>query len=59
LISANSVVDIIPDNEDYLIVQAAGILPGVVASAGKITIYAVNEPTDDIGIVIYIFEKAT
>ena len=53
-IKANSFVEIIPINEDYLIVKAADILPEIDITAGNARIYAVNEPTDDIGITIYI-----
>jgi len=57
-ITANSIVEVIPDNEDYEIVVAAEILPATESTEGTVTIYAVNEPTDDIGVTINITEKA-
>ena len=58
-ITANSIVEIIPDNADYEIIQAAIILPTVDSSAGSVKIYAVNEPADNIGVTINIKEKTT
>ena len=58
-ITANSIVEVIPDNADIDIVRAADILPRTDSSAGVVTIYATNEPTDDIGVTINIVEKDT
>lgn len=57
-ITANSIVEIIPDNDSLETVYNAGILPGVDSSAGSVKIYAVNEPASDIGITVNIKEKA-
>jgi len=54
-ILSNSIVDVIPDNADIAIVQAAEVLPKTVSSAGSVKLYATNAPTDDIGITINIF----
>ena len=56
-ITANTVVDVIPDNADVAIVKAAEILPRTDSSAGSVKIYATNEPTDDIGVTINILPK--
>ena len=57
-ITADDIVEVIPDNADIDIVAAAEILPATVSAAGKVTIYAVNTPTDDIGVTINITRKA-
>jgi len=57
-ITANSIVDVIPDNADIAIVKAAEILPRTDSSSGSVKIYATNTPTDDIGITIIITEKS-
>jgi hypothetical protein len=57
-ITANDIVEVIPDNADIALVVAAEILPATVSAAGKVTIYAINEPTDDIGVTINITRKA-
>lgn len=54
-IAATSIVDVIPDNADIAIVQAAVVLPKTVSSAGSVKLYATNAPTDDIGITINIW----
>jgi hypothetical protein len=58
-ITADSIVEVIPANADYAVVQAAQILPSVVSASGKITIYAVNQPTANIGVTINITTKAS
>jgi hypothetical protein len=55
-ITANTAVDVIPDNEDYTIVLAAQLLPKNVSSNGEVTIFSVNEPTDDIGVTLNLFK---
>lgn len=56
-ITVNSIVEIIPDNEDLEVVKVAEILPVVVSSAGAVTIYAINIPTTDIGVTLNITTK--
>lgn len=51
-ITAESIVEVIPDNADIQTVIDAVILPGTDSSAGSVKIYAINEPTADIGITI-------
>ena len=58
-ITADSIVDVIPDNADIDTVETAVILPHTDSSTGSVKIYAENEPTDDIGVTINIFEKQT
>jgi hypothetical protein len=58
-ITANSIVDVIPDNADIDTVETAVILPHTDSSAGSVKIYSENEPTADIGVTINIFEKQT
>jgi len=55
-ITATSIVEVIPDNADIDIVIVAYILPATDSSAGSVKIYSTNEPTDDIGVTINIFE---
>ena len=55
-ITANTAVDVIPDNEDYTIVLAAQLLPKNISSNGEVTIFSVNEPTDDIGVTLNLFK---
>jgi hypothetical protein len=54
-ILANSLVEVIPSNTDYSIVLAAQLLPQNSGSSGQVTVFAVNEPTDDINVTINIF----
>jgi hypothetical protein len=54
-ITAENIVDVIPDNGDAEIVQAAGIYPKTESSAGTVTLYSKNAPTDDITVTINIF----
>ena len=54
-ILANSLVEVIPSNSDYSIVLAAQLLPQNSGSSGQVTVFAVNEPTDDINVTINIF----
>lgn len=53
-ILSTSIVDIIPDNADNAVVSAAQILPATISAEGKVTIYAVNIPTGNIGVTINI-----
>jgi hypothetical protein len=55
-INSNTVVDVIPDNADYTIVLAAQLLPQNASSAGEVTVFAVNEPTDDINVTLNLFK---
>jgi len=57
-ITANHVVDVIPENADIAIVKAAEILPKTVSSAGSVKLYATNSPTGNIGVTV-ILTKAT
>lgn len=57
-ITANHVVDVIPENADIAIVKAAEILPKTISSAGSVKLYATNAPTGNIGVTI-ILTKAT
>ena len=54
-ILANSSVEVIPSNTDYSVVLAAQFLPENSGSSGKVTVFAVNQPTDDVGVTINIF----
>jgi hypothetical protein len=56
-ILATSIVEVIPDNADAAIVQAAVFLPRTDSSAGSVKVYATNEPTDDIGVTINIYNQ--
>ena len=58
-ITADMIVDVIPDNADISTVEDAVIMPHTDSSAGSVRIYAENEPADDIGVTINIFEKQT
>jgi len=58
-ITANSIVEVIPETAYIAIVKAAEILPENDSSAGSVKIYSTNEPTDDIGVSINIFEATT
>jgi hypothetical protein len=53
-ILSTSIVDVIPDNADMAIVQAAVMYPLVTVSAGSIKMYCENAPTGNIGISIVI-----
>lgn len=54
-ILATSIVDVIPDNADIAIVQAAQVYPKTVSSAGFVKVYAKNAPTGNIGVTINIY----
>jgi hypothetical protein len=58
LITENSIVEFIPDNEFMTIVKAAEILPRTDSATGSVKVYASNAPTGDIGVTINITEKA-
>ncbi len=55
-ITADSIVDVIPDNADISTVEDAVILPHTDSSSGSVRVYSENEPTADIGVTINIFE---
>jgi hypothetical protein len=57
-ITANSIVDVIPDNADIAVVKAAEILPKTVSSSGSVKLYATNAPTGNIGVTMNITVKA-
>lgn len=56
-ITANSIVEVIPDNSSISIVKAAEILPETDSSAGSVKLYATNAPTGGISVTINITEK--
>lgn len=56
-ITADSIVEVIPDNEYIAVVKAAEILPKTVSSAGSVKLYATNAPTGNIGVTINITTK--
>lgn len=58
-ITANHVVDVIPENADIAIVKAAAILPKTVSSAGSVKLYATNAPTGNIGVTIILTTATT
>lgn len=51
-ITASTLVDIIPINADIQIVIDAQVLARTTSSAGSVKIYAINEPTANIGVTI-------
>lgn len=55
-ILSTTIVDVIPDNADYSIVAAAKLLPQTISSAGSVKIFAVNPPTDDIGVTLNLIQ---
>lgn len=55
-ITANSIVDVIPENASIAIVKAAEVLPMTVSSAGSVKMYSTNAPGGDISITINITE---
>jgi hypothetical protein len=56
LITADTSVEVIPLNADYLIVVAAQVLPETISANGSVTIYSVNEPTNDINVTLNLFQ---
>jgi hypothetical protein len=56
-ITANSVVDVIPNNADIDTVRDAEILPRTDSSSGSVKVYAVNLPTASIGVTLSIGVK--
>ncbi|MEI6750719.1 MAG: hypothetical protein WCM93_16305 [Bacteroidota bacterium] len=54
-LTTESIVDVIPNNEDIEIVQAACIFPRIESSTGILTLYAKNAPTDDITVTLNIY----
>lgn len=57
-IADNSIVDVIPLNDDAAIINAAGILPETVSIEGSVLIFATDQPTGDIHITITIMEAS-
>ena len=57
-ITADSIVEVIPDNEYIAVVKAAEILPKTVSSAGSVKLYATNTPTGNIGVTMNLTTKA-
>jgi len=57
-ITANSVVEVIPDNSTIDYVTAAQVLPATSSEAGKVNIWAKTTPTGDFGVTINIKTKA-
>jgi hypothetical protein len=53
-ITANSIVEVIPDNTDIDIVKVAEFLPRTDSSVWSVKIYATNQPTSDIWVTINI-----
>lgn len=56
-ITADSIVEVIPDNEYIAVVKAAEILPKTVSSAGSVKLYATNAPTNNIGVTMNLTTK--
>jgi hypothetical protein len=54
-ILATSIVDVIPENADIAVVQAAQIYPKTLSSAGSVKLYSKNAPTGNIGVTINIY----
>lgn len=57
-ITADTIVDVIPDNADIAVVKAAEILPKTVSSAGSVKLYSTNAPTGNIGVTMNLTLKA-
>jgi hypothetical protein len=55
-ITVNTVVDIIPNNSDYNIVIAAQLLPQNISSNGEVTLFSINQPTDNINVTLNLFK---
>ena len=55
-ILSDTYVQVIPNNIDYSIVFAAFILPANLSSVGQVIVYALNQPTGDIGVTINIIK---
>jgi len=53
-IDATSIVDVIPNNSDYAVVNAAQILPETISGASTVKLSAVNQPTGPIGVTLNI-----
>lgn len=56
-ITADSIVEVIPDNGYIAVVKAAEILPKTVSSAGNVKMYATNAPTKNIGVTMNLTTK--
>lgn len=57
-ITANSIVDVIPENASVSIVKTADVLPKTVSSSGSVKLYSTNAPSGNISVTINITEKA-
>lgn len=57
-ITADTIVEVIPDNADIAVVKAAEILPKTVSSAGSVKLYATKAPTGNIGVTMNLTIKA-
>ena len=53
-ITSDSIVDVIPSNSDYAVVNAAELLPETSSAASTVKIYAVNLPTGSINFTLNI-----
>lgn len=55
-ILSDTYVQVIPNNANYAIVFAAFLLPANLSSVGQVIVYALNQPTGDIGVTINIIK---
>lgn len=55
LITASSIVDVIPANASVAVVKVADIMPATLSASGNVTIYATNVPTADIVVTFNIY----
>lgn len=53
-ITSDSIVDVIPSNDDYAVVNAAQLLPETISQASGVKIFAVNLPTGSIDFTLNI-----
>ena len=56
IITATSIVDVVPDNSSITIVKAADILPRTDSSTGQVLLYSTNAPTGDIVVTFNILK---
>ncbi len=56
IITATSIVDVIPATSSISIVRAADILPSTLSASETVTMYATNAPTGDIIVTFNIFK---
>lgn len=57
LISSDTAVDVIPDDDDIDEVKSSEILPRTVSSSGSVKIKAVNQPVTNIGVTLILRES--